>query len=35
MAEWVRRHGARRSGDFEQIEIAKNLPAAWKTEVIA
>jgi UDP-glucose 4-epimerase len=29
MAEWVRRHGARESNVFEDIEIAKNLPKSW------
>lgn len=31
MARWVRQQGARRSRAFEQIEIAKNLPAVWRT----
>jgi UDP-glucose 4-epimerase len=29
MAEWVRRHGARKSSVFEEIEVARNLPASW------
>lgn len=29
MADWVTRHGARKSGVFEGIEIEKNLPASW------
>jgi UDP-glucose 4-epimerase len=29
MAEWVIRHGARKSCVFERIEIRKNLPASW------
>jgi UDP-glucose 4-epimerase len=29
MAAWVRRHGARASKDFEEIEIRKNLPPSW------
>jgi UDP-glucose 4-epimerase len=29
MAEWVRTHGARESGVFEEIEIEKNIPASW------
>lgn len=29
MAEWVRRHGARQSHKFENIEVTKNFPAAW------
>jgi UDP-glucose 4-epimerase len=29
MAEWVKQHGARKSGVFEGIEIEKNLPASW------
>jgi UDP-glucose 4-epimerase len=31
MARWVRQQGARRSRAFEHIEIAKNLPAVWRT----
>ena len=26
---WVKTHGARESNVFEDIEIAKNLPASW------
>jgi UDP-glucose 4-epimerase len=29
MAEWVKRHGARKSNIFENIEIAKNMPPSW------
>jgi UDP-glucose 4-epimerase len=29
MATWVKQHGARESNVFEEIEICKNLPAAW------
>lgn len=29
MAEWVRRHGARESSSFENIEINRNLPPSW------
>jgi UDP-glucose 4-epimerase len=29
MAEWVRRHGARASKEFENIEVARNFPRAW------
>jgi UDP-glucose 4-epimerase len=29
MAAWVRRHGARRSRKFENIEVTKNFPLAW------
>jgi UDP-glucose 4-epimerase len=31
MAAWVRRHGARESAPFEAIEIARNLPASWRS----
>ena len=30
MAHWVRRHGARSSAPFRDIEITKGLPAAWQ-----
>lgn len=30
MADWVRAHGARASSEFEEIEISKNFPEAWK-----
>jgi len=30
MAEWVKKHGARSSKDFEDIEIKKLLPDSWK-----
>ena len=29
MAEWVRKHGARESNIFENIEVMKNMPASW------
>ncbi len=29
MSAWVKRHGARTSGDFANIEIAKGLPDGW------
>lgn len=29
MARWVQTHGSRVGGHFENIEIARNLPAAW------
>jgi UDP-glucose 4-epimerase len=29
MADWVRDHGSRESGIFEDIEIPKNLPPSW------
>lgn len=29
MAEWVRKHGARESSTFEDIEIDKNMPPSW------
>jgi UDP-glucose 4-epimerase len=29
MAEWVKRHGARSSQEFENIEVTRNFPAAW------
>lgn len=29
MAQWVRGHGARKSKDFEDIEVTKNFPKAW------
>jgi UDP-glucose 4-epimerase len=29
MAKWVRAHGARESGIFENIEVMKNMPASW------
>ena len=32
MAAWVRQHGARRSRDFEGIEVTKNFPQAWLQE---
>ena len=33
MARWVRQHGARVGGHFENIEIPRNLPAAWVRQV--
>ncbi|MEI8305815.1 MAG: NAD-dependent epimerase/dehydratase family protein [Chloroflexales bacterium] len=30
MATWVRQHGARKSKDFEGIEVMKNFPLAWR-----
>lgn len=30
MAVWVKKHGARTSNSFENIEIAKSLPSSWK-----
>jgi UDP-glucose 4-epimerase len=29
MAEWIRAHGARETGIFEEIEVMKNMPASW------
>jgi UDP-glucose 4-epimerase len=29
MAEWVKEHGARKSSEFEDVEVRKNFPAAW------
>ena len=29
MADWVKRHGARQSQEFEAIEVTKNFPRAW------
>lgn len=29
MADWVKAHGARESNTFENIEVAKNMPASW------
>lgn len=29
MAEWVKSYGARRSREFEGIEVRKNFPSAW------
>jgi UDP-glucose 4-epimerase len=29
MAKWVKQHGARRSREFENIEVTKNFPRAW------
>lgn len=30
MAEWVKKHGARSSKPFENIEITKNMPSSWR-----
>ena len=30
MATWAKKHGARKSRDFKNIEIKKNLPESWK-----
>jgi UDP-glucose 4-epimerase len=30
MAEWVKLHGARTSKEFNNIEVRKNLPQAWR-----
>jgi UDP-glucose 4-epimerase len=30
MALWVTKHGSRKSSDFSEIEIQKNLPESWK-----
>jgi len=32
MADWARSQGPRSSGEFENIEIERNLPAAWRAE---
>jgi UDP-glucose 4-epimerase len=29
MAEWVKKHGARESGIFKNIEVMKNMPPSW------
>ena len=29
MADWVKRHGARKSQEFQNIEVTKNFPKAW------
>jgi UDP-glucose 4-epimerase len=31
MAAWARQHGSRPSTTFAEIEIARNLPAAWRS----
>ena len=31
MAEWARKHGARKSQEFRDIEVGVKLPSAWKT----
>lgn len=35
MAEWVRKHGARDSSIFENIEVTKNLPPSWASVALA
>jgi UDP-glucose 4-epimerase len=30
MADWVKRHGARQSTEFGEIEVEKNLPKSWR-----
>jgi len=35
MAEWVRKHGARESTVFENIEITKNMPPSWAGVTLA
>jgi len=35
MARWVKQHGARRSGDFDGVEVLKNFPEAWRAAVSA
>jgi hypothetical protein len=32
MALWVREYGVRASGVFENLEITKNLPEAWRVQ---
>jgi UDP-glucose 4-epimerase len=32
MADWARSHGPRASKEFDNIEIERNLPAAWQTD---
>jgi UDP-glucose 4-epimerase len=33
MAEWVKKHGARESGIFKNIEVMKNMPPSWASVV--
>jgi UDP-glucose 4-epimerase len=33
MAEWVKRHGARESSVFSEIEVVRNMPPSWATVV--
>jgi UDP-glucose 4-epimerase len=33
MADWVKKHGARESSVFENIEVAKNMPSSWAAVV--
>ena len=35
MANWVKKHGARESSVFEEIEVTKNLPPSWARVVTA
>lgn len=35
MAEWVRKHGARESSIFENIEVIKNMPPSWASVGLA
>jgi len=35
MAEWVRRHGARESSIFEDIEVSRNMPPSWGKVVLS
>jgi UDP-glucose 4-epimerase len=35
MADWVKKHGARESSVFENIEVAKNMPSSWTSVVAA
>ena len=32
MAEWVKKHGAKATKNFGEIEIEENLPPSWKEE---
>jgi UDP-glucose 4-epimerase len=34
MAGWARRHGARSSGAFKEVEIQKNMPECWREATI-
>lgn len=33
MAKWVKSHGARQSGTFKNIEVAKNMPPSWASVI--
>lgn len=35
MADWAKKHGARESGIFEGVEIAKNMPPSWAEITLA